>query len=271
MENNLPKVMDKKIFRSTFLRSLALGAAFNFERMQAIGFCYAMIPTLRKHYQTEEEMREALTRHVGFFNTSPQFITFVLGAAIAMEEQNAESEDFEPSSINAIKAALMGPLAGIGDAFFWGTFRIIGAGIGTGLAINGNFLGVIIYILIYNVPHYLLRYYGLKVSYSGGMSFIQKAYQDGIFEKLTAAAKTMGVFVVGAMIASMVRLSTPLVVDFNGAEVVIQQMFDDILPAILPLGLTFLVYWLIKKGLKMTTVMLGMILLSILGVVIGIL
>jgi len=271
MEKNLPKQMDKKLFKSTFLRSLALGACFNFERMQAIGFCYAMIPTLRKYYKTEEEMKEALTRHVGFFNTSPQFITFVLGIAIAMEEQNASSEDFEASTVNAIKAALMGPLAGIGDAFFWGTFRIIGAGIGTGLAIEGNVLGVLIYILIYNVPHYLLRYHGLKISYSGGTSFIQKAYQEGLFEKLTAAAKTMGVFVVGAMVASMVRVVTPIVFDFNGAEVVLQDMFDSVLPAILPLGITFLIYWLVKKGLKMTTIMLGIIVFSILGVVIGIL
>ena len=277
MENNVSmdrvaeKVLDRKTFTRTVFRSLALQGCFNFERMQAIGWCFTLLPVLRKLYPEKEQMSEALKRHVGFFNTSPQFCTFIFGIVIAMEEQNKNQEDFDASSINAIKAALMGPLAGIGDSFFWGTIRIIGAGIGTGLAIEGNFLGVIIFILMFNIPHYILRFGGLKLGYERGMTFIQKVYQEGIIEKLTSAAKTLGTFVVGAMIASMVRVSTPLVFEFNGAETVMQDMFDNILPGMLPLGLTFLVYYLVKKGLKMTTVMLGLMLLGILGVVIGIL
>ena len=39
----------------------------------------------------------------------------------------------------------MGPLAGIGDSFMWGTLRIIATGIGTSLAMNGNILGPIFF------------------------------------------------------------------------------------------------------------------------------
>jgi len=271
VETVAEKVLDKKTFTRTVFRSLALQGCFNFERMQAIGFCFTLLPVLRKLYPTKEEMSEALKRHVGFFNTSPQFSTFIFGIVIAMEEQNKNQDDFDAASINAIKAALMGPLAGIGDSFFWGTIRIIAAGIGTGLALEGNFLGVIIFILMFNIPHYILRFAGLKIGYERGMTFIQKVYQEGIIEKLTAAAKTLGTFVVGAMIASMVRLSTPLVFEFNGAETVIQDMFDDILPGMLPLALTFFVYYLVKKGFKMTSIMLGLMAFGIVGVLVGIL
>ena len=264
--------LTKKDFNQIFWRSLALQGCFNYERMQAIGYCYAMIPALRKLYPTKEGMTEALKRHVGFFNTSPQFVTFILGAAIAMEEQCANDETANVESVNSIKAALMGPLAGIGDAFFWGTFRIIGAGIGADMALKGNILGPIIFILIYNIPHFILRYQGLHIGYNSGLQFIQTAYQEGTFERVTAAAKIVGASVVGAMISTMVRLATTWQPNFGGAVVNVQEtVFDSIMPKLLPLALTFGIYALVKKGFKTTPIMLCMILCGIIGVYIGIL
>jgi mannose/fructose/sorbose-specific phosphotransferase system IID component len=273
MENEV-KVLDRKLFWKTVVRSLALQGAFNYERMQAIGWCFALLPSLRRIYKDKEDMAAALQRHVTFFNTSPQFVTFIMGLVVAMEEENAKvgkDEESNADAIGAIKAALMGPLAGIGDSFFWGTIRIIGAGIGTGLAVKGNILGAILFLLIYNVPHYILRIGGLKIGYSSGMAFMQKVYAQGLFEKLTAAAKLLGTFVVGAMIATMVKLQTPVVLKFNGTKTVLQDMFNGILPAMLPLGLTFLVYWMVKKGYKVTYIMLGLMVFGILGVLIGVL
>ena len=272
VENNATgKIMDRKLFWKTYLRSLALGAAFNYERMQAIGYCFGMIPALRKLYKTEEEMKEALQRHLGFFNTSPHFVNVVLGVTIAMEEQRAEKGDVEEGTINAVKTALMGPLAAIGDSIFWGSLRIVSAGVGIGLALTGNFLGVLIYILMLNVPHHLLRYYGQRAGYEQGISFLQRASQDGLIEKVTTAVKTLGTFVIGAMIASMVRIETPIVLRFSGTETYIQSVFDGILPRMLPLVLTFFTFWLVKKGIKITTILIGLMIFSILGGVIGLL
>ena len=269
--NGMTSVITKKELRKVLWRSLSLQGCFNYERMQAIGYCYAMIPVLEKIYPDKEQMAEALKRHVGFFNTSPQIVTFILGSSIALEEKNSQEEDFDVDSVNSIKAALMGPLAGIGDAFFWGTFRIIGAGVGTGLALQGNIIGALLFILIYNVPHYLLRIKGLDIGYNHGMQFIQTAYQDGMIEKLTAAAKIIGAAVIGAMISSMVKLSTPLVLNFGDSELVIQSIFDGIMPKLLPILLTFGIYGLVKKGYKTTTIMIILILSGIIGVYFGIL
>lgn len=263
--------IERKDLMKVFWRSLALQGCFNYERMQAIGYAYAMIPILRKLYPDDERMSEALKRHVGFFNTSPQTVSFIYGATIALEEQNATTENFDTDAINSIKAALMGPLAGIGDSFFWGTFRIIGAGVGASLAVTGNILGAILFILIYNVPHYLLRYNGLFIGYNSGVSFLQNAFSTGTIEKLTGAAKVMGSVVVGALIASMVKLSTPLVLSLGETTLEVQTIFDGIMPKLLPLGLTFLIFGLVRKGFKTTTLMLGLLIVGILGVYLGLL
>ena len=85
-----------------------------------------MLPVLKKLYTDKKELSAALKRHLEFFNTTPQTVTFITGACIALEEQNKKSNgEFDISSIAALKAALMGPIAGIGDSFFWGTLGII--------------------------------------------------------------------------------------------------------------------------------------------------
>ncbi len=51
-------------WRSTFLQ-----ASWNYERMQNLGFAYAMMPALKKLYKNKEDRAAALTRHMEFFNS----------------------------------------------------------------------------------------------------------------------------------------------------------------------------------------------------------
>lgn len=269
MENSL---ITKSDMRKTFWRSFALQGCFNYERMQNVGFCYSMIPVMRRLYPDKEQARAALKRHLSFFNTTPQVVSFITGACIALEEENKKSDgSFDIESITALKAALMGPIAGIGDSFFWGTFRIIAAGVGCGLAAQGSLLGAILFLLIFNVPHYAARYYGLKLGYKSGINFIEAAQSSGMVEISTNCAKVVGLCVVGAMIASMVSLSTPLVLSIGETSIEIQSVFDQILPEILPLCLTFCIYILLKKGYKTVSIMLGIIIIGIICAFFGIL
>ncbi len=267
-------VMTKEIFKKTFWRTFPLQACFCYERMQNVGFAYQMIPALKKLYPDKKDASQALKRHLAIFNTTPCVVSFITGAAIAMEEKfkkaRENGEECDEESINAVKTALMGPLAGIGDSFFWGTLRIIAAGIGASLAAQGTILGPLVFFLLYNIPHLLVRYQGLKLGYKSGVSFLENMAQGGVIALLTDVAKILGLVVVGSMCASMVALSTPLVITIDGASVVLQDVFDSILPNILPLGLTFAIYKLLQKGIKTTTVLWGIILLGILGSVIGI-
>jgi mannose/fructose/sorbose-specific phosphotransferase system IID component len=268
-------VMTPDVFKKTFLRSFPLQACFCYERMQNVGFAYQMIPALKKLYKDKDEISAALKRHLAIFNTTPAIVTFITGAAIALEEkfkrEKDAGEECDEESINAVKTALMGPLAGIGDSFFWGTFRIIGAGIGATLGAKGSILGALLFFLIYNTPHLLVRYNGLKIGYTSGVSFLSNMSEGGVVAKLTGVAKILGLIVVGSMAASMVSLSTPAVIYVSGAKVVVQSIFDGILKGILPLGLTFGIYKLLQKGIKTTTILWGMIAFGVLGSVLGIL
>ena len=267
-------VMTKEVFKKTFWRTFPLQACFCYERMQNVGFAYQMVPALKKLYPDKEEASKALKRHLAIFNTTPCVVPFITGASIAMEEKfkkaRENGEECDEESINAVKTALMGRLAGIGDSFFWGTLRIIAAGIGASLAAQGSILGAVLFFLMYNIPQLFVRYQGLKLGYKSGVSFLENMSQGGVIALLTEVAKILGLVVVGSMCASMVALSTPLVISMDGADVVIQDIFNSILPNILPLGLTFVIYKLLQKGIKTTTVLWGIILFGIAGSVVGI-
>jgi PTS system sorbose-specific IIC component len=124
-----------------FLRSNLQQASFNFERIHGLGFCYDMIPAIKRLYPLKEDQVAALKRHLVFFNTTPAVCGPVLGVTAAMEEARANGAAIDDGAINGIKVGLMGPLAGVGDPLVWGTLRPITAALGASLALSGNILG----------------------------------------------------------------------------------------------------------------------------------
>lgn len=117
--SNVMKSDEKKLINQLFWRSFALEGSFNYEKMQALGFAWAMFPAIKLYCKTPQEQVEALKRHTAFFNITPNICTFSLGMAASMEKEYVEKKDMDPSTINAVKVSLMGPLSGIGDSFFW--------------------------------------------------------------------------------------------------------------------------------------------------------
>lgn len=269
-KNNLSKD-DKKLIHQLFWRSLALEGSFNYEKMQALGFAWAMFPIIKKCYTTKEDQVEALKRHTAFFNITPHICTFPLGMAASMEQEYAEKRDIDPSTINALKVSLMGPLSGIGDSFFWGTFRVIAAGVGISLAQQGNMLGPILFLLLFNIPHIAVRYFCTVWGYQLGSKFIQSAYENGLVSHMTKLATVIGLTTVGAMISSMVTFKVGFSTMIGEMEFVLQDIFDQIMPNILPLGLTFAVFYFVKKGVKINYIIVSVFLLGLLGTLVGIL
>ena len=146
--NSQERLITKQDLIKVYLRHYQMLSLYTYERQQAANFCGAMLPVLVKLYPDKDDLKEAMKRHNVFFNTTVAMAPFILGIACAMEEENKNDPNFDISSINAVKTALMGPLAGVGDSFFWGTFRVIAAGIGAPMAAAGHLVGVIIYILL---------------------------------------------------------------------------------------------------------------------------
>lgn len=244
-------LITKKDLMRTFWRSFTAEWSWNYERQMNLGYSFAIRPALEKIYsQKPEQLTTAYQRHLEFYNVTPWLITFPLGISIAMEEQNAVNKDFDESSINDVKIALMGPLSGLGDSFFWGTLRVIATGIGASLAMQGNILGPLLFLLIFNIPAIIARYFGLFIGYNIGASFIEKVQKTGLMDKLSYGASILGLSVVGAMVATMVTLNMPLTIGSGEDEKSLQAIFDGIVPQILPLLFTLFIFLLDRKGLK---------------------
>jgi PTS system mannose-specific IID component len=267
--NNTPQQkLSNGIIRTLFFRSLTLEANFNFETWQNSGFAFTIIPVLKKLYHTKEAMSAALKRHLQLFNTSPYGSTLIIGITAAMEEQNSQDSDFDAESISSVKLGLMGPLAGVFDSLFWGTFKVIAAGVGTSLAMKGNILGPILFLLIFNVPHLLLRYNLTFIGYNTGTKFLQNLSKGNVMDKLTQGAAILGLMVVGAMPATLMSIKTPLSIGGASSSAGVQGILDQIVPAMIPLGLTFLVYYFVKRNVKTTYLLLGLLVLGFAGSII---
>jgi fructoselysine and glucoselysine-specific PTS system IID component len=264
-------LINKADIRRLFVRSMALEANFNFETWQNTGFAYSIIPVLKRLYPDKETMSLALKRHLQFFNTAPHGSTLIIGMTAAMEEQNSRDKNFDAESISAVKLGLMGPLAGVFDSLFWGTLRVIAAGVGTSLALSGNILGPILFLLIFNVPHLILRYNLTFIGYNQGNRFLQQLSKSNVMDKLTFGSSILGLMVVGAMPAILMSLSTPLMIGSADNPVHVQDILDQIAPNSLALGLTFLVYFMIRRNVKPTYLLLGLLLTGFIGSMMNIL
>jgi len=254
--------LSKRDLRRIFWRSMLLEANFNFETWQNTGFAFALLPVLKKFYPAKESMAAALQRHLQLFNTSTYGCTLILGLTAAMEEQNSRDAEFDAESINSVKLGLMGPLAGVFDSLFWGTLKVIAAGVGTSLALKGNVLGVVLFILLFNVPHLLLRYQLTFIGYKTGTRFLMQLSKNNVMDRLKNGAAILGLMVVGAMPATLMSIRTPL---SFGEGVGLQGVLDQIVPALLPLGLTFLTYYFLRRGVKTTVLLLGLLAVGFLG------
>lgn len=273
LTDNLSKD-DKKIINSIFWRSFGsfAGRAGGQIRQQAPGFIWTIKPAIDMYYEDDKEgHKDALVRHTTFYNITQYVGTFVMGLVAAMEKEYSKNKDFDPSAIVAIKTSLMGPLSGIGDSIFWGVLRIVSAGIGISLSANGSILGPIVFLLVFNIPATIARYYATVMGFTLGAEFIEKMHKSGAMSLLTKAASTLGLIMVGAMTASIVKFNS--ILDFSvegGDPIKLQTYLDQIFKGIVPLTITLLCFYALKKNVNINVIMLGVMILAILLALVGI-
>lgn len=102
--------LTKEDFKQINKRSLfTFQLGWNYERMQASGYLYMILPQLRKMYgDNTPELKEMMKMHTQFFNTSNFFHTIIAGIDLALEEnEGIASKD----AVNGVKTGLMGPFA----------------------------------------------------------------------------------------------------------------------------------------------------------------
>ncbi|WP_160691896.1 PTS mannose transporter subunit IID [Clostridium sp. C2-6-12] len=269
------KKLNRKDIISMFIRSNFLLGSFNFERMQAIGFCVTLIPALKKLYKGQE-LNDALKRHLEFFNTQPFMATPIMGITAAMEEQRANGADISEASISGVKIGLMGPLAGVGDPIFWGTLRPVLAALGAGLALTGSIIGPLIFFLGFNAIRLATNWYGMFYGYEKGTQLVSDMSGNKL-RYLTEGSSVLGLLVIGGLVSKWTSINIPFVLSqytkSDGTEVIttVQSVLDSLMPGLVPLLLTFLCMYLLKKKVNPLLIIFGLFAVGIIGVATGIL
>ena len=264
--NNLQPAaaLDKKTLNKMVWRSLNLQGSFNYERMQANGWLYGILPGLLAiHGENTEDLKTSMAHNLEFFNTHPFLVTFVMGIVLSLEQQKADI-----ATIRAVRVAAMGPLGGIGDAIFWFTLVPIAAGICSNMAIEGSVMGPIMFLLIFNIVQFAVRFFLMHWSYNLGTKAITLLTANA--KEFTRAASLLGVFIVGALTSNYggTALADKFALE-NGTT--IQSILDGILPKLIPLSLTLGLYFLMKKkGWTPVLCIAALLVLGLLGALIGI-
>ena len=270
MAKNELTVEEKSTLKKMFLASHLVFMSFNMAKMEANGFTMTMEPAIETIYKDKpEEKKAAYERHQQFFNTHAVAFNFIAGLAYAMEKQHAKGE-VDADTINNIKAALMGPTAGMFDSLFFNTLRVIAAGIGIGLCSQGNFAGTIIFILLYGVTQSILKWLLLRVGYTTGTSFIDNIFSTGMMSVLSKSASLLGLMMGGAMTATMVNVPLNWTIVTGDTSVVVLDIINGIFPGLLGVILLFVMVNLIKKGWRPTRLILLIFIISFVGAILGI-
>ncbi|MCL2565706.1 MAG: PTS system mannose/fructose/sorbose family transporter subunit IID [Defluviitaleaceae bacterium] len=262
------KDLDKLFVRSTW----SLQLCWNYEAMQGLGYCWAMIPTLKKVYKdSPEDLHKAVNLHMTFFNTEPRMSAVIFGANAALEEEHGMSN---PDAIIGLKTGLMGPFAGIGDTIFHTIFRAVFWAMAAQMAMAGNYWMMFLTVIA-SFGRLWVRWWLVHAGYREGKRVAMNLAAS--MKTFTEGAGILGLTVVGALIASIVNVRTAIEfyigTDYAGNVVnqSLQDLLNNIVPAIVPLSVVLVCYWLLgKKWMTPARLMLILVVAGIVGHNIGI-
>lgn len=243
----------------------------SFDRVQSLSFCTTIQPVLRKLYPDDQEYKEALERHMQFFNTEGIIGSVVVGMTISLEEEKAQKGELPGDVITSLKTGLMGPMAGIGDTLNWGTLKPIILALSTTLALSGHLIGAFM-ALLYPILTYFIGARIFKLGYSLGREAIGKLLKSGVMNRIIESCGLMGLMVMGALSATYVKL--PISLEFkleNTEPFVVQNMLDSIIPGLMPFLAIFGIYFYMKKkghgtSLLILSIIILCLVLSFVGV-----
>ena len=298
--------LTKQDRKKVWWRHQFLQGSWNYERMQNGGWCYSIIPAIKKLYSNKEDQIAALKRHMEFYNTHPYVSSPVMGVTLALEEEKANGENVDDTAIQGVKVGMMGPLAGVGDPVFWFTVRPILGALGASLALSGSIVGPLLFFVVWNLIRIAFLWYTQEFGYKVGTS-IAKDMSGGLLGKVTEGASILGMFIIGALVQRWVSISfTPVVSQVtqskgayiewdklpkgaagikealsqynslggNGLNQVkvttLQQNLDQLIPGLAALLLTLLCCYLLKKKVSPIVIIIALFVVGIVARVIGI-
>lgn len=266
------KQLSQKALKKSWLNWVSFGQqCYNYEIMQGLGFTSSMLPVIDELYADDPEGKKAaIERHLTYYNTENNWGAAVAGIVASMEEEKANGANITDGSINSIKAALSGPLAGIGDTVTQSLVKTVLLGICCDLALNGSAIGPVLFVTLMSVYTLGLSHYVFFQGYKSGKSSVAKLLANGKLTAVTEALGALGIMVVGSLIASSVGVSTPLVIALGQTSVSLQGILDAICPKLLPLAIVLGSYAMVNKGVKPIKIIGILFVVGIVGGLLGI-
>lgn len=276
-EDNAKKLLTKKDLFWLWERwHFFCETATSFTHLQGQAFCIAFIPILKKLYgEGSEEYKNALASHMAFYNTSGNFGGLVNGIVAAMEEQRAlageKAEEVIPrDSINTVKIGLMGPVAGIGDTIDFSTIKVITLAFFVTYAQAGYMWAPFAYLVVVFCYWYAEGLFLTNIGYKYGAQAAGQLLGSPLFKLIFSCAALLGYFMIGGMSASMVSVTTPLVIAMkSGLTMAVQaDILDQIVPGLLSIIVIFIIYgYLSHKGSIIKATWFALLIAFVLGAV----
>ncbi|MFK9094360.1 PTS system mannose/fructose/sorbose family transporter subunit IID [Bacillus salipaludis] len=272
-KSNQRKLSKKDLMKTFAVWYASVEVSNSYERLQALAFCNALSRSLRKLYKdNDEEYKKALKRHLQFYNSEGTFGSIIHGVTLSMEEEKANGAEIPDEVITGFKTGLMGPIAGIGDTLIWGTMKPIILALACSLALSGNSLGAIIPFL-HPLAIILIGFSMLRSGYLLGKESVMRLMKSGLINKIITSASILGLFMMGALSSTYIKIKTPLQFKLmNSKPIVIQEILDQILLGMLPLCAVLGIYFYFKfKGQNYNKIIIGIIIISLISSFLGIL
>ncbi|MBQ4342372.1 MAG: PTS system mannose/fructose/sorbose family transporter subunit IID [Erysipelotrichaceae bacterium] len=266
---NALKQNKKFINKAFWAYNWAIPSCFTKKRMLGTSVVMMMARVADDIYPNDVEKQKELCRnHEVFFNTQQGLGAVIYGAALGMEVERAHNDNVTNELIQAIKQALAGPLAGLGDSLIQALLTPIIISIGISLsAETGSILGPLFMFVAYTAMNAALSYGLFVAGFKGGVSAAEFLVGPEVKTRIVPAMETLGIMVIGAVLAGIMKVKTALVATAGETIVNIQaDVLDKVFPNMLTLGVCAVVFYLFKeKKWSATKIMLWMIPVAILG------
>jgi PTS system mannose-specific IID component len=245
--NGVRDVLGMSDLLSVFWRAFLIQASWSYDRMQTLGFAYALEPALRKLYPDRTEYEARLRVHLEYFNTQPYFASFILGAAARLEQDRATGGNRD-ADVAGLKAALMAPLGALGDSFFWGALRPFASVLSVAVLVTGGWWAPLLFFALYNSWHVGLRLWLLFLGYASGGDAVALMARVR-FTKIARRLKVVSLILLGS-IPGMMLLWRP---EFK-------PVWSVPIPVSITAGLSFMIVSVsvARRGVSPVKLMLGL-------------
>lgn len=184
------------------LRTVFIQAGFSPEAMQTLGLLYALDPAWRYLYPDPKDRQDAVRRHLAPFNTHPYAAAALVGGILHYEARLSRGEA-SVEDVLRFKKTFMGPLAALGDGFYWLSLRPATGALSVALVPLIGVWAPLVFIVTYNLVHLFTRSWLFVRGYQLGSGVVTRLSQLQVprwsnrLRSLTAAAAG----VIGAWLA----------------------------------------------------------------------